>query len=97
MVNQLSFFNTIDLRGPELSKAQSVASTQEDKVLKVFQSAKYKTFTPAEIHIALGQQFLLTSVRRSISNLTKKGLLEQTEELRPGNYGLPNRAWRLKL
>lgn len=96
-MNQLSFFNTIDLHGPELATAQKVASTQEDKVLKVFQEAKYKTFTPAEVHIALGQQFLLTSVRRSISNLTKKGFLEQTEEMRPGNWNLPNRCWKLKL
>jgi hypothetical protein len=57
------------------------------------------SFTPFEVWNTLtflDNQILLTSVRRSISDLTKEGRLIkcQWSESKPGAYGKLNRTWR---
>lgn len=91
-----NFYNTIDLKGQELRKANAKALTQEELIHKVFKSNPKESFTPAEIHKAIGEiSCPLTSVRRAISNLTKDGKLIQTEEQRQGIYGKKNYCWKL--
>ncbi|MBK5202162.1 MAG: hypothetical protein JJE45_00370 [Prolixibacteraceae bacterium] len=53
------------------------------------------SFTPLEVHIQLGEHMLLTSVRRSITDLAKEGRLIKCDysESRPGAYGTLNRVW----
>lgn len=93
-----NFYNTIGLKGQELRKANVKALTQEELIYKVFSSNPKESFTPAEIHKAIGEITCpLTSVRRAITNLTKKGKLTQTENQRQGIYGKPNNCWTLNL
>jgi hypothetical protein len=55
--------------------------------------------TPFEVLEAtqsMGHKYPVTSVRRSISNLTKQGKLEKTSEMKKEEYGKPNYYWKLK-
>lgn len=93
---QLDFFhNTIGLLPSEVIEREVKAISQAEIVLKIFKSNKYTDFTPSQIWILLGQQWPLTSIRRSITNLTKAGDLVKTSNKRAGLYGEMNFTWRL--
>lgn len=93
---QPSFHNSIDLKGKELIKAESKAKTQEEIILKLFTDNPHVDFTASDVHLRLGQQMLLTSIRRSISNLVESNHLEKTENKRLGLYGQMNYAYKLR-
>lgn len=98
----LSFHNTLGLSGGELNTAEKKAHNQESLILDFFKRrAQYNSYTPAEIWQVFngqGYNWPLTSVRRSISNLTdKKKVLIKLNEKRRGIFGLTNHTWKLKL
>lgn len=97
MDTQLNFFNTTNLKNPELKSAISDAMSQDDRILEYFKLHPNNGFTPAEIAslTSLHPNTPITSVRRSITVLTKKGCLEKTDIQKPGMYGKPNYCWRL--
>jgi len=92
-MNQLTFFNTIDLHGEALARATSECAEQDVRILQVFINNHTRNFTPWEVcdHV---QGALFTSVRRSITTLTAKGYLVKTDEMRSERYGKPNYCWR---
>jgi len=92
-----SFFNSIGLDGNKLNKAVSDADSQEDKIYIFFTLCPTQSFTPFEILrcVNLGENVPITSVRRAMSNLEKKGLIEKVGK-REGEYGMDNYTWRLK-
>lgn len=93
MPEQLSIFhNTIHLTGEQLSDALRTAILQDHKVYVIMQHLQ--TATPSQVH-ACFPGVLLTSVRRSMSNLTHAGKLEKTAVLRDGPYGKPEHVWKL--
>ena len=94
-MNQLNFFNTINLTGAQLAKAHLECGKQDIKVLEHFIYNHTKNFTPWEVCESVGGLF--TSVRRSITNLTAKGYLVKLDEQRQERYGKPNYCWRAKL
>ena len=78
----MSYFNTNQESGTELSQSQKVAQSQEERIIDTFKKLNRK-MTANDIHSmwctedqAL-RRFppLLTSVRRALSNLTESGLL----------------------
>jgi hypothetical protein len=92
------FHNTTHERGPELEKAVVTALKQEEKVSAIFRLAG-RALTPSEVH-AWGvkknhETWLLTSVRRAISNLTDAGVLWRTHEKKRGPYKRNEYLWRL--
>lgn len=89
-------YNTTALTGEDLRKARVKAGGQKEKILQFFQDHPRTSFTPAQVHLHFGQQMVLNSVRRCITDLTTEGLLEKTEERRQGLYGSDNFTWRLK-
>jgi len=90
------FYNTINLKGVDLTTALTKAATQEDRIFEFFKNNENKEFTPAEIHAILFKESTpLTSIRRGISNLTRIGALKQTENRRKGEYGMLNYCWKL--
>ena len=92
-----SFHNTTDLKEKELINANKRANLQEQKILKFFEASQYNSYTPSEVWLAFGQQWPLTSVRRSITNLTNEGYLIKLKEQRVGFYGEKNYCWKLNL
>lgn len=100
-MNQLDIFmapvkhyhNTVPLHGKELTEANNRAAKQDALVLKCFRPGL--ELSPDQVHLMLGQQFLLTSVRRSFCNLTKEGKLLKTGKQRIGMYGVNVNLWKL--
>ena len=95
---QLDFFaNTIGLLPSEKIGREKIALTQTEKILRFFQANPNQEFTPCEVWQAVGYgTMLLTSVRRSMSNLVKAGDLVKTSNRRKGIYGELNFTWTLR-
>lgn len=93
-----SFHNSVPTRDePTLDRYEKKAKTQDEKILEFMKDHKYQSFTPGEIHLLFGQCWPITSVRRSLTNLTKEGHLLMTGEVRTGLYGRDNNTWRYKI
>lgn len=93
---QLNFFNTTYLEGSELRQAVSAASKQDDKILIFFKNKPDQEFSPSQIwQVIFDESTPLTSCRRSLSVLTKKGLLIKTDSQSMGSYGRLEFKWKL--
>lgn len=89
------YHNTIILKGDDLERAEKKAATQEEIILDYMQEHPRQSFTPVEIHLLFGQKWSLNGVRRSLTNLTTRGHLFVTGELRPGLFGVKNNCWQV--
>lgn len=92
------FYNTIEAKPEEVHKYEITNYKQEERVLFFFQDNPGKEYTPMEVWLRVfrKEKVPLTSVRRAMSNLTKRGFLEKTEIQRMGVFGKYNYCWRLK-
>lgn len=92
------YYNTTKLSGKELETATGQAKAQDFKVLDFFKDNPGKLFTPDEVHYKVfSPRTPVTSVRRSITNLTKQDLLEKVSVKRMGKYGKATHTWKLKI
>lgn len=91
----MSFFNTTGLIGAELRDAIQAAKLQEDAVLAIFRASPKPLAPSAVWHRCqlAGKAWPLTSVRRAITNLTDRHLLQRCEHKRSGLYGRPEFCW----
>ena len=89
------YYNTTQETGEALAKKRVKAKTQTEKVLEFFEQYPSTQFAPFQVHRNVGGSSLLTSTRRSISDLTKEGKLVKCTEKRLGEYGAMNYTWRL--
>jgi uncharacterized membrane protein YhiD involved in acid resistance len=84
---ELVFHDTVPLPLEQLEKGRKKAIRQQDKILTIFRSNPNRSFTPYQIQeiyqMVYGENILITSVRRSITDLTNEG----TGRLRKGEYG----------
>lgn len=93
------FYNTTGERGEELIKATEQARNQTELVLGIFKEYPTADFTPWEVlRLAShrGHKMMITSVRRSITNLTGTGELIKTGIKRIGDQKASNYTWKLK-
>lgn len=90
----MAYYNTTNLNGADLKKSTGRAESQTEKILRFFLANPDRAFTPAEVYRAM-DGFLLTSVRRSMSDLTKSGDLIKTDTQALGNFGSANYKWML--
>ena len=96
------YFNTIGLKGRVLKERQFRAGSQNDVILKFFQDRPGELRTPFEVwgylisHELIHRRTPDTSVRRSMTTLTKMGYLVKTDVKRAGEYGDETHCWRLK-
>lgn len=97
----MSFINTTGLRGETLEKAKEGAAHQNILVLEVFRSTG-AAMGPSVVYRQLiesgkiNMNTPITSIRRSISNLTQKGLLVKTKSKIIGGYGKVEFCWAIK-
>lgn len=97
MSNQLSFFNTTGLSGEVLKACIAQAKNQDELVMDAFNFRG--KLTPSDCWqwlVRTGKitgKTPLTSCRRSITTLTKKGKLRLTEDKRVGLFGRPEGIW----
>lgn len=94
-MNTKSYYNTTSESGKQLRQNIRQALRQDDKVLEFFKFHPDNEFTPFEVAQAVFDEHTpITSVRRSITNLTKKGILEETTIKREGIHGRANICWK---
>ena len=105
----MSYHNTTNLQGEELKKAKRDALNQEESIIDIFEHltfvyGKEQFLTPSRV----ASQWInplrhrtycppITSIRRAITGLTKKGKLEKTNIMDEGRYGKLEHSWKLKL
>lgn len=80
-------------KGIDLKNAVEKCNNQDATILQFFLNNHTKSFTPYEVWLATDKTMLLTSLRRSITNLTGK-YLYITIEKRMGGYGRVNECWK---
>lgn len=91
-------YNTTHLHGEELQQQHRKSATQNEVILRIFTTFQRGAFTASQIEDYLkraGKHWLLTSIRRSISDLHRAGRLEKTERA-IGPYGMPEYRWQLR-
>lgn len=91
------FFNTIHLSGSELTAAKGQTGLQDRRIIGLFEFWDCK-MTPFELHEHYENQFgrtPITSIRRSITVLTRRGKLEKLSEMKLEREGKVNHYWRL--
>ena len=98
-MNQLNFFNTINLEGKALEVANKKAVSQEDRIIRIFKQSVYPDLTASEVHklyqLMNGCDTPITSIRRAMTTLSKSGRLVKTSKARTGLYGKPNYTYKL--
>jgi len=90
------YFNTNNEKGMQLMASEQKAANQECQIIQIF--LRYdadELFSPEVIHNMLDGISPLTSTRRAMSNMTKKGLLIKTDEMVTGVYGKLTHTWKL--
>ena len=87
---------TTRLTEPEFAQAAAAAKAQEQRILVLFR--KYGALSPSLVLRAWPSRWppiLLTSVRRSITDLCKSGALTKTEIQVRGQHGRPETVWTI--
>lgn len=94
----MTYYNTTHLAGADLRDVQAQALTQTDDVLNFFRHRdRGQGLTPWEVCAALyaDDPAKITSVRRSITNLTEQQRLIKTGQQRKGPRGANEYVWKL--
>ena len=86
------YYNTNDLNGEDLKKANTKGLSQEKQVLLSFK--KNPKQTASDVWKSLETDSPLTSIRRAMSNLCDD--LEILKEMKKGIYGSPEHYYRIK-
>lgn len=93
----MTYHVTTPIDSIELAQAAHTAKLQDECVMAIFRFHR-RAMTPSQVHEAgllLGRKWLITSVRRSMTNLAAAGALEHLDIRRPGPWGKPETVWRL--
>ena len=95
-----SYYNTNKEIGEELAQSEEKAMTQEKNIEYIFyRFADVKKMTPSLVWTVYTRDYNsntpITSIRRAINTLTKKGKLIKTDRMEEGIYGKPEHCWRL--
>ena len=90
-----SFYNTIELYGKDLLKAQENALTQEQKIMRHFlmRGHRYEKSPSGIRKLCFSYDVPLTSVRRAMTSLTNRGDLIKLPTMITGPYGKPEHLW----
>jgi hypothetical protein len=93
----VNYFLTVAATPEDLTRYIAIATHQDSMVLAVYQYAK-RPLSPSQVARRLeelGVKILLTSVRRSVSTLTREGLLQKLPALTAGIFGRFEHTWSL--
>lgn len=91
------FFNTTNEVDEVAIDYESKAEKQDKKILSFFLQNR-QSYSPSQVHKSVfGENTPITSVRRSINTLTRRGLLAKTGEKVISPYGRPENKWILNI
>lgn len=79
------------------TRATGNAITQENEILKILNrpGRRYGASALHEILVPWRGRWPLTSIRRALTNLEKRGLVRKCEEVTVGAYGRNEHLWEL--
>ena len=92
------YYNTNDETGETLQNSRSNSVNQENMILAIFETYPNESLTPFDIEDFAHDQevhWLITSIRRAITDLTNAGKLNKTETKKLGRYGKFVHTWKL--
>ena len=90
----MAYYNTTRQKGEQLKVSWKKTKSQDDKVMEYFHA--HGKGTPSEVWIYFRDSNVpITSIRRSITNLTNSNLLSKTDNKREGVYGRPEYVWEI--
>jgi len=88
----MPYYNTTKESGEALRDCKGKAESQDEMIFKFFQRSG-RGYSPSQVlHLCLPRA-PITSVRRSITNLTSRGFLTKTDNKVKGVYGKPEYVW----
>lgn len=90
------YFDTTNLPAQDRDQAETAARGQEALILAFYRHNAGGLYTPSQVRDRILFQLKgapLTSVRRAITQLERKGLLVKTATQRIGPYGRPEHCW----
>ena len=91
----MTFYNTTNECHGTLKDYENITSRQEKKVLAYFMYYEGKFLSPEDALNCFPEGNVpITSVRRTITNLTKKGILKKTNVKTEGMYGRLTHTWQ---
>ena len=86
------FYNTINEVSSVLVTSHSNTRTQEAIILDCFKSAQ-EPLSPSMVHFLTKLKCPITSIRRAMSDLTKRGSLTKTPKYTIGKFGKKEHLW----
>ena len=89
------YHNTLELPEQEVMIFERRINNQEKEILHFFEAHRGEMFTPFEV-LEYFPMYPITSIRRTMTDLTKIGKLVKTGVLRTGFYGDPNHCWMVR-
>ena len=96
------YYNTTNEKGSLLQTNMKQANNQEQLTLAVFQTYPNDNLSAYDVwqflidNESINEQTPLTSIRRSITDLTNRNRLVKTDKRVLGNAGRKTYTWRLK-
>jgi Fe2+ or Zn2+ uptake regulation protein len=91
----MTYYNTNKEGGQTLKDSQVKAATQDEVILDLFTNNPNYLYTANDVHRITGLNCPITSVRRSVTGLYKKGKIIKTEVMRYGGYGKETHCYTL--
>lgn len=97
LINRLrdSFYNTTNETGEDLKEHRERAISQEEAIESLYRSHPDRAIGPWQVEKLIEGEWPITSIRRAITNLTKRGVLVKTDHKRRGRHGRPEYMWQL--
>ena len=92
----MTYYNTTRQEGKQLEVSWDKTKSQDDKVMEYFRA--HGKATPSEVWIHFNENennVPITSIRRSITNLTNSYLLSKTDNKKEGVYCRPEYVWEI--
>jgi plasmid rolling circle replication initiator protein Rep len=90
----MNYYNTTNEKGDNLKENTIKAISQDNVILKYFKDNKGVKLSPSMVLNRTNLKCPITSIRRSMSNLTSEGYLIKTDEKVTGIYGRPEYLWK---
>tara|TARA_Y100001951_G_scaffold98087_1_gene98513 strand:+ start:1232 stop:1519 length:288 start_codon:yes stop_codon:yes gene_type:complete len=92
----MTYYNTTKQKGEQLKASWKRTETQDKIIMEYFR--RHGRATPSQVWLHFVEhegKVPITSIRRSITNLTSYNMLLKTEKKKEGIYGRPEYVWRL--
>ena len=96
-IGKTMFYNTIEETGGQLFLFQKMTRVQDNAVMDFFLNNPRSACTPSFIHLHVLQDCPITSLRRTLTDLTQAGYLQKLKKKTMGPWGKNEHYWRLKL